>query len=464
MKSHSLYLTVVKLSYQLKINSDVTFQKHERNTRSVSLLVMGRGRKGRYMLSIGEILRSECFRGAELITDIEPDVPVVGSVTVGEVPDIAQWLTGGEMVLTTLFTARDAGGKKFEMVENIINSQAGALVVKLGRFVENLPGDIIELANERCFPIITLPAEVRWTNVIMDVSRLLSQRDIELLGVRASFDTEMRLMGNLFALLNSGSLSRQQAISRASFLQIDLTGGFIVCVVDLVRVAGEDGSRTIEKIMERAYGMAKRIISAYFPGPLIALDGKRLNILLVPPVDIEQARRSALVGSTMEKVVRGLNDIMPEVEFRVGASSFHGNPAEVNIAYNEAITAALISLATGRAGVGNYRDLGLYKLLLIINRSHPDEAVKFCAETLGAIEEYDQKREGGLMHTLEVFFASSENISDTAAKLFTHRHTVRYRLQRIAELSGFDPFDPDDREVLRIAVKLRQLIKFTDER
>jgi sugar diacid utilization regulator len=294
---------------------------------------------------------------------------------------------------------------------------------------------------------------------ILAIEKAVEAANIEMSKVRASIDAEMRLMGNLFTLLNSGNLTHQQAIRRASFLQIDLTAGFIVCIVDLIHAVEEAASCTIEQLMERAFSMSKRIALAYFPGSLVALDGKRVNILLVPPAGIDPMRRRGLIGSTVERIAQGLEGIVPVAKFRIGTSSFHDDAAEVNIAYNEAITAALVSTATGRTnGVTNFRDLGLYKLLLHVNRSHPEEAREFYSDALGTIEEYDQKREGDLLHTLAMFFASRENINDTAAKLFTHRHTIRYRLQRIAELSGLDPFDPDDREVLRIAVKLKQLI------
>lgn len=558
------------------------------------------------MLSIGEILRIECFRNATLLTNVDLDVPTVGSVTVGEVPDIAQWLSGGEMVLTTLFTAREARDEKFETVRNIINGPAGALVVKLGRFVESLPDGVIELANEKRFPILSLPAEVRWTNVITGMSRMLGQQELakltwlesirhqfgrdacgdraissiakklsgligchiiieDLLGgilapepdscplpggytavpaliqtadasrncsvehmvspnyyrylnivvstpittgvlafeiddghghcgylvvtsedyddvvsidenqilaiekaveainiemskMRASIDAEMRLVGSLFAMLNSGNLSRQEAIRRASFLQIDLVSGFLVCVINLVLPVENPGYRAVEQIKERSVGLVKRIVSTYFPGSLVALDGEKINMLLVPPPTIDPARRPGLVGSAIERIAEALRDAVPAVTFNIGASSFHVNAEDVNMAHNEAATAALISSATGRANtVSKFRDLGLYKLLLYINRSHPEEAQRFYIDTLGAVEEYDRKRESSLMYTLEVFFACRESINETAVKLFTHRHTVRYRLQRIAELSELDPLDPNNREVLRVAVKLKQL-------
>ncbi|MBS3908784.1 MAG: PucR family transcriptional regulator ligand-binding domain-containing protein [Actinobacteria bacterium] len=562
------------------------------------------------MLTIEQVLKAASFQNAELLTRFDPDAPAVDSVTVGEVPDIANWLTGGEMVLTTLFSAREAGIDKFDIVESIIEGPAGALVVKLGRFVDALPPEIIELANERKFPIISLSSEVRWTNVIKDVSRLLGQEElakltwletirrqfgrinagdggllsvaktlagltghavviedlfggvfaespvsgelpaghtntpvflqlgkdsgrfhieqnisagsflyyeiagrkaggvrklvfelddghdrcgylvviideddgapaavemrllaidkaveaanIELSRMRASLDAEMRLMGNLFSMLTSGNLTHEQAVSRASFLRIDLTHGFIVCVVDLVHAAhdsaDEGTQRSIERISERAVSIVKRIVDVDFPGSLVALDSKRVHLLLIPVSGQEARARAKLVGATVGKAAQALRDSLPMVTFKIGASAYHDNAAEIHVAHAEAVTAALIASATARAdGIGNFSELGLYKLLLHLSSSHPEEARKFYLDTLGPVEEYDRKREGGLLGTLEAFFDARENINETAAQLFTHRHTIRYRLQRIAELSGHDPFDPDSREILRVAVKMRRL-------
>ena len=564
------------------------------------------------MLTIEQILKTASFQKAELLTCSDPHAPAVDSVTVGEVPDIANWLTGGEMVLTTLFSAREAGIDKFDIVESIIEGPAGALVVKLGRFVDALPPEIIALANERKFPIISLSSEVRWTNVIKDISRLLGQQElaqltwletirrqfgrinsgdggllsvaktlsgltghtvviedllggvfahslepeplpagctktpvflqlgkdsgrfrieqnisagsflyyeivgrkagdvrklvfelddghdrcgyivviideedgtpaaaemrllaidkaveaanIELSRMRASLDAEMRLMGNLFSMLTSGNLTHEQAVSRASFMQVDLTHGYVLCVVDLVHAMDsedESDSRSIEQISERAISIVKRIVDVDFPGSLVALDSKRIHILLVPVSGQETHARAKMVGATVGKAAQALRESLSMVTFKIGASAYHVDAAEIHVANTEAATAALIASATGRAdGVGNFRELGLYKLLLYLNSSHPEEARRFYHDTLGPVEEYDRKREGGLLNTLEVFFVAHENINETCTQLFTHRHTIRYRLQRIAELCGLDPLDPDDREILRVAVKLRQLILY----
>ena len=52
------------------------------------------------------------------------------------------------------------------------------------------------------------------------------------------------------------------------------------------------------------------------------------------------------------------------------------------------------------------------------------------------------------MQTLETFLDCDGNVAGTAQRLFTHRHTIRYRLERVRDLSGLDVGSTDGREKL----------------
>lgn len=65
---------------------------------------------------------------------------------------------------------------------------------------------------------------------------------------------------------------------------------------------------------------------------------------------------------------------------------------------------------------------------------------------------------GDLAETLEAFWACGTAIEATARRLFIHANTVRYRLGRIEELTGYSPTDPRDAYVLRLAGTLYRLL------
>lgn len=65
---------------------------------------------------------------------------------------------------------------------------------------------------------------------------------------------------------------------------------------------------------------------------------------------------------------------------------------------------------------------------------------------------YDAERNSDLIRTLTVFFACSENASEAADRLFLHRNSVSYRLERVRELTGLDYRDNLDRLALRLGL------------
>ena len=66
----------------------------------------------------------------------------------------------------------------------------------------------------------------------------------------------------------------------------------------------------------------------------------------------------------------------------------------------------------------------------------PGELQRFYAETVEPLVAYDDQYETDLVQTLETFLECDGNVANTASRLFTHRHTVRYRLERVRDLSG----------------------------
>lgn len=77
--------------------------------------------------------------------------------------------------------------------------------------------------------------------------------------------------------------------------------------------------------------------------------------------------------------------------------------------------------------------------------------------TLGPLVRYDEERQGGLVATLRAYVDSGFNLSRSAETLCVHPNTVQYRLRRIKELTGRNPFDPEDLLLLHLGLKLIEL-------
>jgi purine catabolism regulator len=117
-------------------------------------------------VTVGQVLRLDSLRDARLLAGEQGLGRRVTSVTVGEVPDIADWLSGGEMVLSTMFAVRGDLERQREFLRRVMTAGAAALFVKTTRFVESVPADILELADKRNFPIVEVPQGLRWTRLM----------------------------------------------------------------------------------------------------------------------------------------------------------------------------------------------------------------------------------------------------------------------------------------------------------
>ncbi len=144
----------------------------------------------------------------------------------------------------------------------------------------------------------------------------------------------------------------------------------------------------------------------------------------------------------------------------VRASVSRPTPTEdLRRAFHEARCALqATALANGSApDVASHEHLGAFTLLLSI---HDDEALRAYAENLlSPIEEGEGDYGSELLRSLEAFIERNGQWERAARDLYCHRHTLRYRIRRVEELTGRDLGSAQDRIELWLALRARELVK-----
>ncbi len=109
-----------------------------------------------------------------------------------------------------------------------------------------------------------------------------------------------------------------------------------------------------------------------------------------------------------------------------------------------------------RGALATYRDLGSFQLLLSLQ---DDEALKlFCDSILGPIEASEGHYGGELMRSLEAFIEENGQWERAARRLYCHRHTLRYRIKRVEDLTGRNLSSARDRIEFWLALRGRELV------
>lgn len=93
----------------------------------------------------------------------------VSTVSVMDAPDIYEWMRGGELLITSGYVMKDDPEYITTMVEKLDEWGASAFGVKLGRFIDEMPQSAIREAEARNFPLLSIPVEFAFTEVINPV-------------------------------------------------------------------------------------------------------------------------------------------------------------------------------------------------------------------------------------------------------------------------------------------------------
>ena len=115
------------------------------------------------------------------------------------------------------------------------------------------------------------------------------------------------------------------------------------------------------------------------------------------------------------------------------------------------------ALANGSSpAVASYRDLGAFQLLLSLQ---DDEALRlYCDSVLSPLEEASGEYGDELIRSLEAFIEQNGQWEKAARELFCHRHTLRYRIRRVEQLTGRDLSNARDRIEFWLALRARELV------
>jgi sugar diacid utilization regulator len=161
--------------------------------------------------------------------------------------------------------------------------------------------------------------------------------------------------------------------------------------------------------------------------------------------------------NTLKAILRELELDLANYGLAAGRSRPASDPADLHRAGAEALLAANVAETRDLPALA-FEETGAYRLLLPAMSEDPAELQSFHDDTVAPLVAYDEQYETELLRTLETFLDADGNIAQTAQKLYTHRHTIRYRLDRVRELTGLDVGSTDGRERLGLGLKAMRVL------
>jgi sugar diacid utilization regulator len=262
---------------------------------------------------------------------------------------------------------------------------------------------------------------------------------MELARMQSTAENDWRLRRDLVDELLTGA-NEERALDRAQALGYDLQRAHRVLVVSYDEGLPED---------EALFHAVRRAARDTETGTLVVARAATIVLLAVAESDTPgpwERFRAAVqreLGSTRCRV--GIGGICT----RVGDFPGSFRQAQLALRIQEATS------AEHRTTV--FENLGVYRLFGDLTTFELLE--EFVERWLGALLEYDAQRHSDLVFTLDRYLAAGGSYNDSAKAVGTHRSTLRYRLQRIREISRHDLNDPDTLFNLQLATRAWSMLR-----
>jgi DNA-binding PucR family transcriptional regulator len=255
---------------------------------------------------------------------------------------------------------------------------------------------------------------------------------MELARLQSLAETELRLRRDLVEDLLAGT-DQESALARAQALGYDLERLHRVVVVVVEGQGRADGGA------DPLFHAVRRAAGSIGAGSLLVSRTGTVALLANQDLDWDRLRAAVLHELGGGRV-------------RIGVGGGCGHVGDYPRSYREAQTALRVQAGShGPERVTIFDELGVYRLLSRLEDTA--EVERFVRDWLGVLLDYDARKQSELVRTLSVYLEQGGNYNATAKALVVHRSTLKYRLQRIRELSGHDLNDPDSRFNLQLATR-----------
>jgi purine catabolism regulator len=383
--------------------------------------------------------------GLTLVSGLQSAQAHVRWVHSTELTDPTPWLKGGELLLT-MGIQLDGPKAQRELIDRLADHEIAGLGFGTGFTHRKLPAALVTAARKRAFPLFEVPYELPFIAITERAFAQLVNERYEML--------QRNMVGDVLAEALTGHLYPEELQARLRPFGI----GERVAVLAFSTPDPTAAAALLERILERESVHNLVAIRAGLLCAVIDADG------------LEQAGKGNGTGDRKGDVGGRVNDpialarkLRGELAERFGtvtaAASRAAPTHSLRLSFHEARCALeAVRLQNGDAPeVASYHDLGAFQLLLSLQDD--DALISYCRGVLGPVEQGEGEYGDELLRSLDVFIEHNGHWEKAANALYCHRHTLRYRIRRVEQLTGRDFSQARDRIEFWLALRGRELAR-----
>ena len=308
-----------------------------------------------------------------------------------------------------------------EFLDKLLEVRASGLVIALQDTYE-VPKEIIQYCNEQRFPIIGTD----WNTPFMDIMRRFSE--ILLAQERMDVNLGEALKNAIYYPENEKSY--RQHFGKYNILQKE---EYVIAIVESAEIEKEKKNWKTKMLLKSLRQQQDEHIIYEEDGRIVCLFAFNVPGMIKDAVTYLATREEAYVG-------------IGTVEYDV---------KDIYKSYKKAQIAFELAKKPSWNNIVDYDELGVYQVLA--DMKHTNIQDMFVENVLGKLIRWDEKNQTDYMAVLEQYYECECNVVKTAEKIGYHKNTIKYKLQHIREILGFDIASNESRMNIMLALKIMQM-------
>lgn len=316
----------------------------------------------------------------------------------------ADFLLGGELVITTGINTVSSDSWLYKFVKNMIDHNTCGVILNTGKYIKekDIPDKLIQLCDENNFALFTMP----WKIHIYDISKDYCDR----IFTDAQEDSTI---ANAFLNVIHHNADYSKSINILEDNGYSISNDYCVCIMNTSdKIADNKFSFLVNSLIK-----SENINSCYIT--------RKASVIF-----IFENENEPRIRSFMHELINCMHTSFKADDISIGVGSTIKSLSRLHLCYAQA-DAALKMAHYKKTDISNYDDLGFFKLLLSINDSALLE--KYINDNIGSVIEYDKKHDSSYAQTLYQYIINDGSVQAIASALYCHRNTINYRIRVLRE-------------------------------
>ena len=351
---------------------------------------------------------------------------IISWVHVSEIPEVVEWVEGGELLFITGITIQDNKEALLKLVKDIDKKNLSGLVINVGPYIKKTPEEVIELANSLNFPIFELPFAVK----LIEITHIICK---EIFSSKIQEDSINSFMNEL--ILGKSAI-KDETISRAIKYGYSIKKNYYALIVNIYNFEKYLKTNNIEKeekiieIKQYTIQIIDAVMKNYNKKYLYMIQSDSFYLMIA----VDKGLRDVdFINNIASSISDNISKSISNLTVSIGIGEKACTLSEFRSAALEAKNAMEISKKlNGKNSIGDCKKLGVYKLFFSMENQHI--MIKLYNEKLGKLKGYEKNDAKELLNSLEIYIDENRNIGNAAERLFIHRNTMKYRINKIEEI------------------------------